>query len=194
MPGDIRSERDMHALDENGMVLCNPRDKEAAHRAEMEGIATHDASAVTCRKCMDLLHGKFRRMRDLGAIVAEPSPSDGIDPRDAKFKRLQLGGRKPDHAGQRLGCQIFDALCLSTLLSEIGLDNFAFTSVTPTGRSGHFLVYVCCIDPKTQFDSAQVEAVLQAKKGLFRAEVSQAVNRRKAPELRFRVLPPGSVQ
>jgi hypothetical protein len=38
------------------MVLCNPRDKEAAHRAEMEGIATADRAAVTCRKCRSLLY------------------------------------------------------------------------------------------------------------------------------------------
>lgn len=55
MPKDRRTKRDRHALTEEGMVLCNPRDKEAAHRAEMEGIATDDRSAVTCRKCLDLL-------------------------------------------------------------------------------------------------------------------------------------------
>ena len=38
------------------MVLCNPGDREAAHRADVEGIATVDHTAVTCRKCIDLLH------------------------------------------------------------------------------------------------------------------------------------------
>ena len=56
MPRDSRQKRDKHALDENGMVLCNPRDKEAAHRAQMEGIATEDRAAVTCRKCLELLY------------------------------------------------------------------------------------------------------------------------------------------
>jgi hypothetical protein len=55
MPRDRRQKRDLHALDENGMVLCNPRDREAAHRAEVEGIATADPAAVTCRKCRELL-------------------------------------------------------------------------------------------------------------------------------------------
>jgi hypothetical protein len=41
----------MHLLNEDGMVACNPRDREAAHRAEVEGIATENADAVTCRKC-----------------------------------------------------------------------------------------------------------------------------------------------
>ncbi|MCB1234946.1 MAG: hypothetical protein KDM91_07730 [Verrucomicrobiae bacterium] len=43
--------RDLHFLNADGMVACNPRDREAAHRAEMEGIATADPKAVTCRKC-----------------------------------------------------------------------------------------------------------------------------------------------
>ena len=56
MPRDKREKRDLHALDSEGMVLCNPRDKEAAHRAQVEGIATDDRDAVTCRKCLSLLH------------------------------------------------------------------------------------------------------------------------------------------
>ena len=57
---DRRTRRDLHALNSDGMVLCNPRDKEAAHRAEMEGIATDDAAAVTCRKCLDKMPKEMR--------------------------------------------------------------------------------------------------------------------------------------
>jgi hypothetical protein len=60
MSRDTRQKRDRHALDEHGMVLCNPRDKEAAHRAQMEGIATDDCAAVTCRKCLTLLYQRDR--------------------------------------------------------------------------------------------------------------------------------------
>lgn len=58
---DRRTKRDLHALNEDGMVLCNPRDREAAHRAENEGIATEDSRAVTCRKCLDLMTKEQRR-------------------------------------------------------------------------------------------------------------------------------------
>jgi hypothetical protein len=58
MSRDKRQKRDLHALNDDGMVLCNPRDKEAAHRAEMEGIATADRDAVTCRKCLALLYAR----------------------------------------------------------------------------------------------------------------------------------------
>lgn len=63
MPRDRRTKRDLHALDEDGMVLCNPRDKEAAHRAEMEGIATEDRDAVTCPKCVERMHAESRESR-----------------------------------------------------------------------------------------------------------------------------------
>lgn len=56
MSRDKRKKRDLHALNAHGMVLCNPRDKEAAHRAEMEGIATEERGKVTCRKCLALLY------------------------------------------------------------------------------------------------------------------------------------------
>ena len=56
---DRRTKRDLHLLDENGMVVCNPRDKEAAHRAQVEGIATDDIDAVTCSKCLK----QVRKMR-----------------------------------------------------------------------------------------------------------------------------------
>ena len=46
-----RRKRELHFLKQDGMVACNPRDREAAHRAEVEGIATENPQAVTCKKC-----------------------------------------------------------------------------------------------------------------------------------------------
>jgi hypothetical protein len=64
MPRDRRQKRDLHAFNDNGMVLCNARDKEAAHRAEMEGIATDDRAAATCRKCLLFLYKQDRNRND----------------------------------------------------------------------------------------------------------------------------------
>lgn len=44
--------QDLHFIDDNGMIACNPRDREAAHRAEVEGIGTGNSAAVTCNKCL----------------------------------------------------------------------------------------------------------------------------------------------
>ena len=64
MPKGNRQKRDLHALNQDGMVLCNPRDREAAHRAEMEDIATEDATAVTCKNCLDLLYKLTKEKRE----------------------------------------------------------------------------------------------------------------------------------
>ncbi len=64
MVRDRRQKRDRHALNADGMVLCNPRDREAAHRAQMEGIATDDRAAVTCRKCLALLYGRDKARKE----------------------------------------------------------------------------------------------------------------------------------
>ena len=53
---DKRQKRDLHGLDEDGMVLCNPRDKEASLRAQTEGIATDKWNEVTCRKCLEIIY------------------------------------------------------------------------------------------------------------------------------------------
>ena len=64
MPRDKRQKRYFHALDENGMVMCNPRDKEAALRSQTEGIATYDWKIVTCRKCLALLCKRNKALRE----------------------------------------------------------------------------------------------------------------------------------
>jgi len=74
MPRDRRKKRDLHALDDEGMVLCNPRDKEAAHRAQMEGVATDAYDAVTCRKCLSLL----RRLRMSKQNDCRPKSNRGL--------------------------------------------------------------------------------------------------------------------
>ena len=56
MPRDKRQKRDLHARNEDGMVLCNPRDKEAGLRAQTEGIGKYDCNVVTCRKCLSVFH------------------------------------------------------------------------------------------------------------------------------------------
>ena len=64
MPRDKRQKRYLHALDENGMVMCNPRDKEAALRSQTEGIATEDWKIVTCRKCLALLFKRSKALKE----------------------------------------------------------------------------------------------------------------------------------
>jgi len=58
-----RQNPDLHFMNEAGMIACNPRDREAAHRGEVEGIATQNLQAVTCKKCWAIMRKTRRRMR-----------------------------------------------------------------------------------------------------------------------------------
>lgn len=62
-----RPHRDLHYLNKEGMVACNPRDREAAHRAEVEGIATENVEAVTCKKCWEAIRREKERIRSKDA-------------------------------------------------------------------------------------------------------------------------------
>lgn len=119
MPRDPRTTRDLHAFDGHGMILCNPRDREAALRGETEGIATDDQAAVTCPSCLRLLHRQAReermthgggegrptephaglpvgttltRVRSAASMVGSPRAGDGLDPQ---------GGGAPPTVGER---------------------------------------------------------------------------------------------
>jgi len=74
--GDRRTKRDLHGLDENGMVICNPRDREAAHRAEQESIATEQLEAVTCRKCLDRMTNEQSRGTRSQLPIRVATPDD----------------------------------------------------------------------------------------------------------------------
>lgn len=73
-----RANQDLHLLNEDGMVACNPRDREAAHRAEMEGIATHNLKAVTCKKCRASMRKSRSRTRaSASSIIGMSIPASG---------------------------------------------------------------------------------------------------------------------
>lgn len=235
MVRDDRIRRDVHALDENGMVLCNSRDKEAAHRAQMGDILIGQGREVTCRKCLsqqsklltaetelttDHCEGHsgesgmkpedsscrenenlntvqqsadrptpFVRIRGLASMAAEYRPGDGIDPKEEKRQKGRgQRKRKPDYTRERLANQIFDALSLSSLLADLGLEDFQVSAVNPLGLGNQFLVEVQCCDPSLPFAPSVIEQRLRSVSGQFRHELSGFVHRKKVPELQFRVL------
>ena len=65
-----RLKRHVHGLDADGMVVCNPRDREASHRAQVGDIATGDVSTVTCGTCRRLM----RRARRENAFTPPTAP------------------------------------------------------------------------------------------------------------------------
>ena len=221
MKRDNRSRRDVHALDDDGNVLCNPRDKEAAHRAEVGDIAVGEGAEVTCSKCRSLQYKvveqaklagdspepagdplvdpveaddptavPFVRMGAMASVAAEFRSGDGVDPKEERRRRDGRERRgKPNYANERLASQIYDALCLSSVLVDIGLEDFAFVSVRPEARPGRFVVEVACHDPHHADDPEAVQQRLQTVRGGLRADVAAFIHRKKVPELLFEIRP-----
>ncbi len=64
LPVGFKSDKpDLHALNEDGMLVCNPRDREAAHRGQVESIATDNRMAVIFKKCSALMRRARTRSR-----------------------------------------------------------------------------------------------------------------------------------
>ena len=55
--------RAVHGVNAVGRLACNPRDREAALRAEVADIKTGDLAAITCLRCLAALRREQRDRR-----------------------------------------------------------------------------------------------------------------------------------
>ena len=65
--------QDLDFLNDDGVVACNPPHREAAHRAQVEGIATQNQEAVTYKKCWAVIRntGKLRPSKHSAAKIKQ---------------------------------------------------------------------------------------------------------------------------
>ncbi|MEL6181245.1 MAG: ribosome-binding factor A, partial [Myxococcota bacterium] len=74
------------------------------------------------------------------------------------------------------------------------LHNLMVCSVQPAPHAGRLRIILESTWPDDTFNADEALARLNALKGLLRAEVASAINRRRVPELTFYVLTPGEIQ
>jgi len=119
----------------------------------------------------------------------ELDPQDGLDPRyDARGETLRVANRKAlQLCGQvaRTLQAVLAGECRDDLLRELRVE-----SVVPAPNSSRLLVTVSLATPGREIPVAEVLARLQKAQGLLRCEVAAAINRRKVPELLFRLIGP----
>jgi len=127
--------------------------------------------------------------RDLLSSAAELGDEDGTDPQvfhEKPWNRPTQAGRK---AAQLCG-QAADALrgILAGLADGV-LQNLMVVAVEPAPNTGRLLVTVAASKPAdaTDFTTNEVLEHLTKATGRIRTEVAAAINRRKAPELAWRV-------
>jgi ribosome-binding factor A len=121
---------------------------------------------------------------------ADIFPDDGVDPRTF-FDRRQRHKRSSNKA-RMLSSQV--ATCLQLLfdggLGDVDLQEASLRDVDPLPDSGTLRV---TITVSRNADITRTRAALARAAGYLRSEVSRAINRRRTPELVFRVLPEGEL-
>jgi ribosome-binding factor A len=127
---------------------------------------------------------RFSR-KDLLSSCDAIGPEDGADPRD--FFR-KSSGRVTNRKALQLCGQIARTLSL-VLAGECGDDvlrELSVESVRPAPNSARLLITLSL--PRGSVEVEEVMGRLQRVGGMLRSEVAAAINRRKTPELMFRVV------
>jgi ribosome-binding factor A len=121
---------------------------------------------------------------------AEVADDDGVDPR-ISFRRASWPA--VDRKAQQLCTEVARTLgaVLAGECDDDLLRDLIVVSVVPAPSTARLLAVVSWSGPPGQFDPAQIMERLSRFARKLRAEVAAAVRRRKAPELTFRLLPPG---
>jgi ribosome-binding factor A len=125
-------------------------------------------------------------------IVDHLREGDGVDPREEKRMRMTEHRKgKPNYAILRLAGQIKDAVSDAlTMAKDPALDSITVSMVEPSASGTTYTVQVFSTDLSKDYDPQQIREILNAMKPGLRAEVATAVNRKKAPNFTFDVLPP----
>lgn len=127
------------------------------------------------------------RRKDLTAGCAEPGPGDGQDPRlEAREGPPKVANRKA-----LLLCGEAERTLSAVLAGECGDDvlrNLLVASVKPAPTSARLLVTVYAAGPMEGVSAEDILARLERARGMLRSEVAAALNRRRAPDLMFRVM------
>lgn len=132
-------------------------------------------------------------MKTLGdkVAVAEWREGDGVDPRIEKKREKRFSAQKSDYSALRLASQIRNILDL--LIPQSGhplLASIVVGTVEPYAKGSNFVVQVYSTDTAADYDPNEIKAALDGLKSRLRTEVAKDITRKKAPELKFDVLPP----
>lgn len=129
----------------------------------------------------------FRRIKNPQSLVAQLREGDGLDPRLERRKSQPGPGKnKANHSILRLAGQI--AKCIRASLGDGLLTSFDVVGVEPA-QGNNFLVTLGPALPDLDYDPWQVLLAANDRKGYLRSEITCSINRKRVPNLTFRVLP-----
>lgn len=131
-----------------------------------------------------------RRNARAEGLAAELHADDGVDPRTA-FTRMTSDGQTNARKSLQL-CKAAARALRAALACDCGdalLNELEVVAVETDGRAMHLRVTVQLAAATTDMDRGVAAQRLAALTGFLRSAVAAAINRRRAPELRFVVLP-----
>jgi ribosome-binding factor A len=137
-----------------------------------------------------MAYHKIRRAALLSAC-AEIGPEDGRDPR---LERRDAPRKVPNRKALQLCAQVARTLA-SLFAAECGdevLRDLQVESVVPAPNASRLLVSVSLAWPANSTVRQQAAEHLERARGKLRSEVAAAVNRRRVPDLVFRIIEPMS--
>lgn len=113
---------------------------------------------------------------------------DGVDARDL-FRGSSR--KKSHHKAHQLCRQVMETInyLLAGDLGDVRLHRIMVDSVAPAPDASRLLVSVRLTDSCLDADLVEIQTALQGASGLIRCEVAGVVQRKKAPELVFQVMP-----
>ena len=124
--------------------------------------------------------------KDMAPLADQLGPEDGLDPRlvrpdltgrTIRRNTLQLCGQVARTLGEAL------AACADEILRDLHV-----VGVVPAAGGGRLLVTVARSPSATPWADDLIAQHLANAQGLLRSEVAAAINRRRTPELIFRVV------
>ena len=120
----------------------------------------------------------------------------GVDPARIFGGLSARQSRREDHKLRQLCRQVRDTLqdALATEFDDPMVRDLLVLDVQPAPHAGRLCVVLEHSWPDEHFDAQIAQERLNALKGLMRAQVAQAIHRRRTPELTFCVLAPGEVK
>jgi ribosome-binding factor A len=124
-------------------------------------------------------------LKEIATLCAEIGPEDGINPRTLFHKSAR---KKTDRKAYQVCKQAAKTLNMVMSLEPL-LRELRVGSVEPDPDSSHLLVYVEPSTPHQLLDEHQVLEALQRARGHLRSAVATAINRKRAPQLSFRITP-----
>ncbi len=129
------------------------------------------------------MHRK-RSLQELAALCAQVGPDDGVDPRKILHNEYH---RKDNRKTQQLCKQaaIAIGLALAAETRESLLRDLQVAGVEPAPDASRLKVVVCPASPSASLASRDVLSVLESISVRLRAEVANAIHRKRAPLLCF---------